>query len=474
MSKYKAHRPEERWECNRKKPADKKGKKPQQRRPESKKKQSAANLNPTSEANYPQSEANFPQSEAWFPQSEANFPQSEAPWPAEGVSPGDTTGVMPQLNIQVQRVELPDNLPQVNKPRPAKRLNAMTSDAASAALRRAIKSSPTRWAGTQTSPVEVDDALGSTRRLLFPSPRKDGSPKVLGELQSNVVQIGDNHSPKEQTTDIPDKENCPPALDSQDIDPEILKLFEDEMARPTTPVQKSPVANPFKTPTRPTPSHRPITRSVTRSNRSIKSASQLLTFTPSKTPGSVRRSPRHHHAVFESPFTATINQMMSEANNQTSPSRHCNGMELDFGNLPDLPLLGGTQNDTHFSLEDFFSTDVPMPSSPPKFHLYEDPNAIANVDWSDFNFDTSMLDNGTQRGKEVVVKEEPTDEEPLQDTEKVSKEPGECAVESGNAAEEMIEAADISQESAQEPTKAVEPEQDAECSEEVDLISTPE
>jgi len=233
---------------------------------------------PTSEANFPQSEAyfppsDFPQSEANFPQSEAYHPNPEAAGPADGVSPGDTT-MLQQLQQAVGELS---QQPETQQPerqrstsaRPSKRLNAMTSDAASAALRRAIQSSPARWVGTQHSPIEVEDDLGSTRRLLFPSPRKDGSPKVLGEVTTNVVQIAtDFRSPKEQLVEATNKENCPPAFEAEGEDADLLKLFEEELARPTTPVQKTPRRNPFKTPTRPTPSHRPITRSVSKSIRS--------------------------------------------------------------------------------------------------------------------------------------------------------------------------------------------------------------
>jgi len=97
---------------------------------------------------------------------------------------------------------------------------------------------------------------------------------------------------------------------------------------------------------------------------------------------------------------------MSEANkNNRSPAR--NNLELEFS-LPDLPLNGAAQNgnnvDMNFSLEDFFSTDVPMPRSPPRaFHLYEDP--MANISWNEFNnFNSRDMTNG---GREVVIKSEP-------------------------------------------------------------------
>jgi hypothetical protein len=414
MSKYKTQRPESRWEINGPHERSRNGekKRPTQRPSKPKNAQNTHLAITTSEANFPPLEANFPPSEANFPASESYHPQVESMGPPEGVSPTDTTGMQQQSN----QAQAQNDGQRRGSIRPMKRLNAMTSDAASAALRRAIQSSPARWAGTQRSPIDVEEDLGSTRRLLFPSPRKDGSPKVLGEITTNVVTIATTfHSPKEQMIEAQNKENCPPAIEADDSDAELLKLFEEEMAkgeiaRPSTPIGKSPVANPFKTPTRQTPSHRPVTRSVSRSIRSARSAnspSQLLLFTrtPSRTPGT-RRSPRNHNSVFESPFTATLNQLMSEANNQTSPTR--NGMELDFGSLPELPNINSqNQNmDMNFSLEDFFSTDVPMPSSPPRmFHLYEDPATMNNINWEEFGkFDCRDLE---KNDNEVVVKQEP-------------------------------------------------------------------
>jgi hypothetical protein len=433
MSKYKSQRPEDKWENSRNR-TDKNGQ--ERKRPTQRPSRSKKSNGPL----YPTSEANFPQSEAYFPPSEAYHPQFELL--GQGMSPPEVADAIHQQNdLQIQHVELPNDRERSTSLRPIKRLHAMTSDAASAALRRAIQSSPARWAGTRQSPIEVEDELGSTRRLLFPSPRKDGSPKVLGEVATNVVQIAaECRSPKEQTAEITNKENCPPTFDAKETDAELLMLFEEELLRPSTPVQRSPAPNPFKTPTRLTPSHRPITRSVSRSIRSAKSLGQTAVYSqysPSRTPGSLarRRSPRNHPSVFESPFTATLNQLMSEANNHTSPSRNDN-FELNFSNLPDLPVLEhpdhhGSQKEINFSLEDFFSTDVPMPSSPPKlFHLYEDPVTMANVDWDEFNeFDASLLENESKRNKEgeaVEVKIEASSEEVLENrSQKTEAEKGE-------------------------------------------------
>lgn len=404
MSKYKSQRPPERWESNKgmvEKKVQEIAVRPQYAKPIVLKqpKVGARNIEPP----------------VMFNDGNAHM---------YGPSPTDTS-IIPQQEAPQQEQPPPLQREKSEGAQNPKRLNAMTSDAASAALRRALQSSPARWNGSRQSPIEVDvDKVDTTRRLLFPSPRKDGSPKVLGETITNIVQI----SPlsKEHMVNVPNKENCPPITVTENEDDEFLRLFEEEMDRPTTPVQKEAPPNPFKTPTRPTPSHRPITRSVSKSAK--KSPSQFLAVTPSRiTP---RRSPRNHNNAFVSPFTATLNQMMSEASNhaQTSPSR--GGMNFDLDALPDLHVNMRSM-DGAFNLEDFFSTDAPMPSSPPRsFRMYEDPMAhmdmdINNIDWSEFQ-DYSEIDvtGGAQvddGDKNTVIKEEAA-KSPVKEQEKKTAE----------------------------------------------------
>ena len=295
-----------------------------------------------------------------------------------------------------------------------KRLNPMTSNAASAALRRAIQSSPARWNSTNHSSIDLEDQ-DSACRVLFPSPRKDGSPILLGEMNevvTNVVQFSATFE-KEDMIEVPNKENCPPI--NFDDDDEFMRLFEEEMARPTTPVQKAVSEDPFKTPVRPTPrgrgAHGSASKSVhlTPSRTPRRSPGNFLHITPTQTP---RRSPRNHNTDppgFPSPFTSTMNMLMSEANNaalaNSSPSR--NGAAIDFDNLPTLPHTG---IDPNFSLEDFFSTDVPMPSSPPQaFRLYEDPISLNNINWDEFNKSYNEQHMGVNMPEEFVIKDEPQD-----------------------------------------------------------------
>jgi len=300
---------------------------------------------------------------------------------------------------------------------------------------RFMGSTHSRGSGTADSPIAVEDELGSTRRLLFPSPRRDGVPKVLGELSLNAAQTATQAQEaksaaagKENST-YSERPGTPVPDDHENLEQE---LFGTPPRCPSTPPPKAP-AGPFKTPTRPTPSHRPITRSISRSIRSSRSIpkspgqlfAQHLQRTPSRTPRSAagllhpssaskRRTPlrsggNHHnnvhahfaldpnthnqlsmgmamlqdHAVpaeFDSPFTATLQQLLSEANDFIggSPSRHGLPAHLDFQQLTRELEVGehhpaeGSAAAAEAEAEaagmdfgNFLGTDLVMPSSPP-------------------------------------------------------------------------------------------------------------
>ncbi|KAK8110499.1 GATA transcription factor (Ams2) [Apiospora kogelbergensis] len=246
--------------------------------------------------------------------------------------------------------------------------------------------------GTPGSPIAVDDGeMGPTRRLLFPSPRKDGQQKVLGEVAVNIVQTLPEAGASKTREGETGKENN--GLTTNDHDDDMVGLF-GTPARPSTPPPKSGNQGPFKTPTAATPSHRPITRSVTKSirssrslHRSMQSPSQVvansmlqLQRTPTRTPRSTqRRSPKHPipgtvpaHLMleelgpFSSPFTKSINQLLSEANDFMAPASGVDeGFNLDLGHLSHEGdghhLMGGHR----FDFGTFLSTDGVMPSSPP-------------------------------------------------------------------------------------------------------------
>lgn len=420
MSKYKTQRPEHKWARDQERTQDRTSQ-AVEKQPAERKRRDRSLKAKKGQPGYPVDGT----SEAYFP--------SDAVGPSDNVAsfegfhePQHSTAAPVTVNHQ-------EKLPQMQRASsvaPSRRTaSGMTSHHASSALKRAIQSSPARWLGTRHSPIELEEDLGTTRRILFPSPRKNELSAVLGEVVTNIIQQPMSlHSPHRPGKDISvktsDKENCPPTPLFDDGDDELRKLFEDELvrpSRPTTPVQKRSDVTLFKTPTRRTPSHRPITRSISKSARSTERREMLPQRTPSKTPSTValRRSPRHNRNVTESPFTATLNRLLSEANEQhhtanESPSRHLD-LGLDFSGLPDLGNSdsNGLNSDAlTFHLPgfdphtDFFSTDIPMPSSPPRFNLYEDPmtmqvlNNIDNTTWSDFPLDSTL-----QMGQGLVIDE---------------------------------------------------------------------
>ncbi|KAH6640867.1 hypothetical protein F5144DRAFT_641274 [Chaetomium tenue] len=298
-----------------------------------------------------------------------------------------------------------------------------------------LGSTHSRGSGTVDSPIAVEDELGSTRRLLFPSPRRDGTPRVLGELSLNVTQaVAQGQEAKLAVAgkeNGADQERQGTPVPQDELEQE---LFGTPPGRPSTPSPKA-VAGPFKTPTRPTPSHRPITRSISRSIRSSRSipkspgqlfASHHLQQTPTKTPRSLggflhpssasrRRSPRNiaaHHAQFsieaadhnqlpmtmglqmpmefDSPFTATLHQLLSEANTfigsgspyrqgtsaptaaapgAAAPGAAAPGAAVSSSvgdlDLSHLDVGSGPGSDTVIDYSSFLGTDLILPSSPP-------------------------------------------------------------------------------------------------------------
>ncbi|KAK3196104.1 hypothetical protein K4F52_000972 [Lecanicillium sp. MT-2017a] len=249
-------------------------------------------------------------------------------------------------------------------------------------------------AGDAKSPADaaLDEALGGTKRLLFPSPRKDGSPKVLGNVDVNIVVTSECRD----KSIAAGKENTA-VVDSGEKDADDLEaLFRSPaVARPSTPTQGSKAAGtsePFKTPTRPTPNHRPITRSVSRSLRTVRSVSSpsqlaLMQATPSKTPRTsgmtVRRSPRNHLPnvdIFDTPITRSINQLLSEPNGFGLDS------ELDLNHLPQLE----GNHDVLLDFGNLLSTDGIMPSSPPRGSSL---SFDYEASWAQWSMDAQPHDN---------------------------------------------------------------------------------
>lgn len=297
------------------------------------------------------------------------------------------------------------------------------------------ESTQSRGSGAaQSRAIAEEDDMGNTRRLLFPSPKKDGQVKVLGEVAINMVRTSASIDRTKHA--IVGKENM---LMDLDIDVEMSLLStpkiggnDDDMkglfgtpGRPSTPPPKERPTGPFKTPTRPTPSHRPITRSVSKSIRRSTARSPGHTLnhihqTPTKTPRSSARlrnrglasasKSQHIHAHFAvddsflggmstdfgSPFNSTLNQLLSEANDFTVGS-DAHGLG-DF-ELPNIDSDTGLSDHVEgLDFGHFLTTDAVMPSSPPPvgkngMHVSFDVNGMDFSDWGAFGQgDVNMAD----------------------------------------------------------------------------------
>nr|CDP25510.1 Putative protein of unknown function [Podospora anserina S mat+] len=368
LAKFRNHRPPDRWE----KDAARLNQSRKRREGKGKKKSRAKSDGPVN-----------PTSEAYF-----------------------TTDPAGPLDHESPEENIPESIPE-NGTLPESHNTIATDDKLlnlrSSPKQRLPGSTHSRGSGTADSPIAVEDDLGSTRRLLFPSPRKDAMPRVLGELSANATQTVTHGqvaksatSGKENHNTLPARTGTP-ANGGDQLDQE---LFGTPPRCPSTPPPSSTAAGVFRTPTRPTPSHRPITRSVSRSMRSHRSivkspidvymtARRITTprsgsnhglLAPPSSSGR-RRSPRHAptqaHFVhdddaqhFESPFTANLAQLLSEANNFTTGSPSHRLPEIDLGSLQDLDEAALAQqlleSTNAVDFDNLLGTELAMqPSSPP-------------------------------------------------------------------------------------------------------------
>ncbi|KAK4988398.1 hypothetical protein LTR66_007335 [Elasticomyces elasticus] len=227
-----------------------------------------------------------------------------------------------------------------------------------AELQRAIQSSPVRFCGTQESPIELDADESPNkpiRRLLFPSPRKDGETKSLDDsalgrhsdvapTRGPFATTGCDISILEDVT--VNKENLPPQID---VDDEFAHLFDSPSNFRTpnklfrTPTSKSRSESGardhmnelLKTPSPPS-RRKPFSPKSGNAN-----TFPALLSTPSRT--GLTPSPSRFGVTGElTPFTASLHRLLSE-NNADSPGQSFifgtpgKSMvpELDFGALWD-------------------------------------------------------------------------------------------------------------------------------------------
>lgn len=279
--------------------------------------------------------------------------------------------MVPQLPVNRKTRALSVQLSPVNKK------SGLAEGSAALALKRAIQSSPARLVGTQSAPIEVEELTPKpTRRILFPSPGNSDTSKPAGMGRAPAAEGSESGTsiicvkPVPIAADPDDKENCPPPPEDED-DFAFDRLFDEHpesVARPTTPTPSGNlhISSMLKTPNNNgTPNRLPPT-----TGDFFSSTAKALLQHP--------RTPKRNATISATlplgeitPFTAHMNQLFSEAND--SPSAN-----FDFPSLPSLRNTpGGSGHDFNFSnldSQDFFSTDAPMPSSPPVwFGVYEDP-----------------------------------------------------------------------------------------------------
>ena len=331
-----------------------------------------------------------PQSEAFFTdQMAAEDAADNAEMDGEGQVDGTTAGAeMPPPTRRPRANSM--QAQQSNRGNGYGELNASQLDAA---LVRAVQSSPARYQGSQASPIEINDLTPRpTRRLLFPSPRRDGQVKSLddnGQVSLKSTPPSGkgsaqklSFSPKagldltfgQTDTNVFeaftfDKENIAPGLDLEDDD--LAHLLEGSpIALFKTPLRKTP-AKPGSTPRQalktPTPAssrkRKPLTPNPNAANNadmnhvndfmtSPSSSRYFLRSTPSRldrTPRSLSNTPGRRSngsgGQGPSPFSRHLAQMLSDTNdtsshNFTSPSR-----AFDFSDLPTFTTPGRMLND---------------------------------------------------------------------------------------------------------------------------------
>ncbi|KAL9611943.1 MAG: hypothetical protein Q9167_003430 [Letrouitia subvulpina] len=279
---------------------------------------------------------------------------------------------------QAQQDQEEPQLPAASRPRassnPSSPNKVRMSDAmAAAALERAIQSSPVRFGCHPPVMPQVKDLTPKpTRRILFPSPTPSDQARIA--LKEKDINAEPSHrsyqsrSGKQGGEDLNtnNKENCPPPEAEDDF----LELSADNKSvRSTTPTpySKAP-GQTFKTPNRDLNSATVLPMTGDFFSSAAKALLRPPT-TPKRTPTKVSPQPLQEMT----PFTAQLNQLLSDANNGSPGRNHFD--------LPAFPSLSNTPNRmrnefdfTQFDPQDILSTDVPMPSSPPAwFGVYEDP-----------------------------------------------------------------------------------------------------
>ncbi|KAB8343182.1 hypothetical protein FH972_022772 [Carpinus fangiana] len=241
---------------------------------------------------------------------------------------------------------------------PQPRRSGMANGAAVAALQRAIQSSPPRFPGSKHSPIELDGdkSADTTRRLLFPSPRKNGEMKSLDpSKRDDSSRDSGSVTPDESQMD---KENMPPPAQQADDDDSLRHLFG---ATPRTPKSGGRgVGDLLRTPRSTNTNSLP--RGILTSSAKRWAAANAAPETPTR---SAQRAPGMTGQEEMTPWTRQLNDMLSEAN---APM-----MSDNFNTFSDATGM----NDGAFAFSDFSVADGQDGFG---FSLYEDPQSATGDD----------------------------------------------------------------------------------------------
>lgn len=352
------------------------------------------------------------------PKTDLNSEQMQSDPFLGGNVHSDASSPMDDINTENEHREA-SQLAQSSRPRASSlepssttTTNTLANHPGEANLPREVQSSPPRLTGAIPTPPEAAElVVKPTRRILFPSPKHAKDQRALGETSLNHNKPSEDVSSKEGHSDCleydpSDKENRPPTPNEE---LHLDDLFEDShhlLARLSTPSPRT-IANPegFKTPGNPaTPD-----RQLPLTGEFFSSAAKLL-FLPTTPSRILSKFQQTAPAGELTPFTLHVSQILSEANNASSLEDD----SFDLSTLPPLNLSPSSHPQKEFDLssfdhQDFLNTDIPIPSSPPWFGVYEDPMEAGNDIWSNFQLPTSPekrpLPEAEKTQEPVLVKE---------------------------------------------------------------------
>lgn len=267
--------------------------------------------------------------------------------------------------------------------------SAQPQSTTTAVLARAPSSSPASIEGTKESPIELGDLTPQpTRRLLFPSPRREGEVKRLDNMalpgakpvMSSIIEMA-----IVEEEDV-DKENSHPAKDEEQrsrVDDDLAHLFEcspgmfrartpPRPGKPTTPSRRNDGEDGEKGAAllaTPTPARRtlkdssvnntPVTRASASAFLPTFSPRETRTFQPS-TPsrGKGGDAPSQTNEQTMTPFTRQLTRLLNgngggllDGGKDVPPLEgHDESTPFDFADLPTFTTPGRTLD---FSIEDF-------------------------------------------------------------------------------------------------------------------------